>query len=101
MRKRAAGLPSFVPRGTNAIGVNSRLLPGHHRRVRSPILTPVAGTADGQYRIFVARCTHRRILDEYHVVRHLMILVAVNTYEGTEDIHALILGWAQTGISAF
>lgn len=41
------------------------------------------------------------ILDEYHVVRHLMNLLAVNTYEGTEDIHALILGRAQTGISAF
>src|SRR6266404_5324019 len=40
------------------------------------------------------------ILDEYHVVRHLMNLLAVNTYEGTEDIHALILGRAQTGISA-
>jgi glutaryl-CoA dehydrogenase len=41
------------------------------------------------------------ILDEYHVVRHLMNLLAVNTYEGTEDINALILGRAQTGISAF
>jgi glutaryl-CoA dehydrogenase len=41
------------------------------------------------------------ILDEYHVIRHLMNLLAVNTYEGTEDIHALILGRAQTGISAF
>jgi len=41
------------------------------------------------------------ILDEYQVVRHLMNLLAVNTYEGTEDIHALILGRAQTGISAF
>jgi glutaryl-CoA dehydrogenase len=41
------------------------------------------------------------ILDEYHVVRHLMNLLAVNTYEGTEDIHALLLGRAQTGISAF
>lgn len=41
------------------------------------------------------------ILDEFHVIRHLMNLLAVNTYEGTEDIHALILGRAQTGISAF
>jgi glutaryl-CoA dehydrogenase len=41
------------------------------------------------------------ILDEYHVVRHLMNLLAVNTYEGTEDIHALLLGRAQIGISAF
>ena len=41
------------------------------------------------------------ISDEYHVVRHLMNLETVNTYEGTHDIHALILGRAQTGIQAF
>jgi glutaryl-CoA dehydrogenase len=41
------------------------------------------------------------IADEYHVIRHLMNLEAVNTYEGTHDIHALILGRAQTGIAAF
>jgi glutaryl-CoA dehydrogenase len=41
------------------------------------------------------------VSDEYHVIRHLMNLEAVNTYEGTHDIHALILGRAQTGIQAF
>lgn len=41
------------------------------------------------------------ISDEYHVIRHVMNLEAVNTYEGTPDIHALILGRAQTGIQAF
>lgn len=41
------------------------------------------------------------VADEYHVVRHMMNLEAVNTYEGTHDIHALVLGRAQTGISAF
>jgi glutaryl-CoA dehydrogenase len=41
------------------------------------------------------------IADEYHVIRHCMNLEAVNTYEGTHDIHALILGRAQTGIQAF
>ncbi len=41
------------------------------------------------------------ISDEYHVIRHLMNLETVNTYEGTHDIHALILGRAQTGIQAF
>jgi glutaryl-CoA dehydrogenase len=41
------------------------------------------------------------ISDEYHVIRHAMNLEAVNTYEGTHDIHALILGRAQTGIQAF
>jgi len=41
------------------------------------------------------------ISDEYHVIRHVMNLEAVNTYEGTHDIHGLILGRAQTGIQAF
>ena len=41
------------------------------------------------------------ISDEYHVMRHLMNLETVNTYEGTHDVHALILGRAQTGLQAF
>lgn len=41
------------------------------------------------------------ISDEYHVIRHMMNLEAVNTYEGTYDIHGLILGRAQTGFAAF
>jgi len=41
------------------------------------------------------------ISDEYHVIRHTMNLETVNTYEGTHDIHALILGRAQTGLQAF
>ncbi|MBN9510291.1 MAG: acyl-CoA dehydrogenase [Alphaproteobacteria bacterium] len=41
------------------------------------------------------------VADEYHVIRHVLNLEAVNTYEGTHDVHALILGRAQTGISAF
>ncbi len=51
----------------------------------------------------VARDMHggNGISDEFHVIRHVMNLEAVNTYEGTHDIHALILGRAQTGIAAF
>ena len=41
------------------------------------------------------------ISDEYHVIRHVMNLETVNTYEGTHDIHALILGRAQTNLQAF
>ncbi|MDP6745108.1 MAG: acyl-CoA dehydrogenase [SAR324 cluster bacterium] len=41
------------------------------------------------------------ISDEFHVIRHMMNLETVNTYEGTHDVHALILGRAQTGIQAF
>lgn len=51
----------------------------------------------------VARDMHggNGISDEYHVIRHVLNLEAVNTYEGTHDVHALILGRAQTGIQAF
>jgi glutaryl-CoA dehydrogenase len=41
------------------------------------------------------------IHDEYHVMRHMINLETVNTYEGTHDVHALILGRAQTGLQAF
>ena len=41
------------------------------------------------------------VSDEYHIIRHVMNLEAVNTYEGTHDIHALILGRGQTGIASF
>ena len=51
----------------------------------------------------IARDMHgaNGVSDEYHVIRHVMNLEAVNTYEGTHDVHALILGRAQTGIQAF
>lgn len=51
----------------------------------------------------VARDMHggNGISDEYHVIRHVLNLEAVNTYEGTHDVHALVLGRAQTGIQAF
>jgi glutaryl-CoA dehydrogenase len=41
------------------------------------------------------------IMDEYHIIRHLLNLEAVNTYEGTSDIHALIIGKGITNLSAF
>ncbi len=51
----------------------------------------------------VARDMHgaNGISDEFHVIRHVMNLESVNTYEGTHDIHALILGRSQTGLQAF
>ena len=51
----------------------------------------------------VARDMHgaNGISDEYGVIRHVLNLESVNTYEGTHDIHALVLGRAQTGIQAF
>ena len=51
----------------------------------------------------VARDIHggNGISDEFHVIRHVMNLDTVNTYGGTHNIHALILGRAQTGLQAF
>jgi glutaryl-CoA dehydrogenase len=51
----------------------------------------------------VARDMHggNGVSDEFHIIRHVMNLEAVNTYEGTHDVHALILGRAITGIQAF
>jgi len=51
----------------------------------------------------IARDMHggNGVADEYHIIRHVMNLESVNTYEGTHDIHALILGRAITGIAAF
>jgi len=51
----------------------------------------------------IARDMHggNGIVDEFHVIRHVLNLETVNTYEGTHDVHSLILGRAQTGISAF
>jgi glutaryl-CoA dehydrogenase len=51
----------------------------------------------------VARDMHggNGVSDEFGVIRHMVNLEAVNTYEGTHDVHALILGRAQTGIPAF
>jgi glutaryl-CoA dehydrogenase len=51
----------------------------------------------------VARDMHggNGIADEYHVIRHMVNLESVNTYEGAHDVHALILGRAQTGLAAF
>jgi glutaryl-CoA dehydrogenase len=41
------------------------------------------------------------IMEDYHIMRHMCNLETVNTYEGTHDVHALILGRAQTGLQAF
>ena len=51
----------------------------------------------------VARDMHggNGIVDEFHVIRHVLNLETINTLEGTADIHALILGRAQTGLQAF
>lgn len=46
-------------------------------------------------------CQNDGVSDEYRVIRHMLNLEAVNTYEGSHDVHALIHGRAQTGMQAF
>ena len=60
-----------------------------------------AGKALEIARMARAMCGGNGIADEFHVIRHMMNLETVNTHEGTHDIHALILGRAQTRIQAF
>ena len=56
-----------------------------------------------RHRPHAARDMHggNGISEEFQVIRHMMNLETVNTYEGTHDVHALILGRAQTGLQAF
>ena len=68
---------------------------GHARRYAQP----AAGV--GSRVVTRVGCAGNGVSDEYHVIRHVMNLEAVNTYEGTHDIHALILGRAITGHQAF
>lgn len=51
--------------------------------------------------ILIIDRTGNGIVDEYHIIRHMMNLEVVNTYEGTHDIHGLILGRAITGLQSF
>jgi glutaryl-CoA dehydrogenase len=60
-----------------------------------------AGTALNIARVARDMLGGNGISDEFHVIRHMLNLETVNTLEGTHDIHALILGRAQTGIAAF
>jgi glutaryl-CoA dehydrogenase len=60
-----------------------------------------AGTALDIARVARDMLGGNGISDEFHVIRHMLNLETVNTLEGTHDIHALVLGRAQTGIAAF
>ena len=74
-----------------------------HERFHREIMNEMGALGAAEFCWHVARDMHggNGIADEFHVIRHVMNLEAVNTYEGTHDIHALILGRAQTGIPAF
>jgi glutaryl-CoA dehydrogenase len=91
-----------------SIGLQSCLRVGHLRdegRAAPEMISLIKRNSCGKALDIarVARDMHggNGISDEFHVIRHVMNLEAVNTYEGTHDVHALILGRAQTGIQSF
>ena len=71
--------------------------------IRACVLSNVRAGVLSNVRACVRACVRagNGISDEYHIIRHACNLEAVNTYEGTHDVHALILGRAITGIPAF
>lgn len=91
-----------------SIGLQSCLRAGHLRdenRAAPELISLIKRNSCGKA-LDIARTARdmhggNGVSDEFHVIRHMMNLEAVNTYEGTHDVHALILGRAQTGIQSF
>ena len=103
VQKKLADMQTEITLGLQAVLRVGRLMDDHNAapEMISMVKRNSCGKALDIAR--VARDMHggNGIADEYHVIRHVMNLEAVNTYEGTHDVHALILGRAQTGLSAF
>jgi glutaryl-CoA dehydrogenase len=103
IQKKLADMQTEIALGLQASLRVGRLLDAHQAtpEMVSLIKRNNAGKALEIARL--ARDMHggNGVADEYHVIRHMMNLEAVNTYEGTHDIHALVLGRAMTGIQAF
>jgi glutaryl-CoA dehydrogenase len=103
VQKKLADMQTEITLGLHAVLRVGRLL--DEGRAAPEMISLVKRNSSGKALDIarMARDMHggNGIVDEYHVIRHLMNLETVNTYEGTHDVHALILGRAQTGISAF
>lgn len=103
IQKKLADMLTEITLGLHACLRVGRLIDEHNQvpEMISLIKRNNAGKALDIAR--VARDMHggNGIADEYHVIRHVMNLESVNTYEGTHDVHALILGRAITGLQAF
>ncbi|MCB2055648.1 MAG: acyl-CoA dehydrogenase [Geminicoccaceae bacterium] len=103
VQKKLADMQTEITLGLNAALTVGRLLDRGEAAAEAVSLIKRNNCGKALDIARVARDMHggNGIADEYHVIRHVMNLEAVNTYEGTHDIHALILGRAQTGIQAF
>jgi glutaryl-CoA dehydrogenase len=103
IQKKLADMQTEIALGLQAALRVGRLLDEH--RATPEMISLIKRNACGKA-LDIARAARdmhggNGIADEYHVIRHVMNLEAVNTYEGTHDVHALILGRAQTGLNAF
>jgi glutaryl-CoA dehydrogenase len=103
VQKKLADMQTEITLGLHAVLRLGRLMDAHDAAPEMISLLKRNNCGKALDIARVARDMHggNGIVDEYHVIRHVMNLETVNTYEGTHDVHALILGRAQTGISAF
>jgi len=103
MQKKLADMQTEITLGLQAVLRLGRLMDAHD--AAPEMISMLKRNSCGKALTIAreARDMHggNGIADEYHVIRHVMNLEAVNTYEGTHDVHALILGRAQTGLNAF
>ena len=103
VQKKLADMQTEITLGLNAALAAGRLLDAHNLAPETISLIKRNNCGKALEIARTARDMHggNGISDEYGVIRHVMNLEAVNTYEGTHDVHALILGRAQTGLQAF
>jgi len=103
IQKKLADMQTEITLGLHAVLQLGRLIDAHDASPEMISLLKRNNCGKALDIARVARDMHggNGIVDEYHVIRHVMNLETVNTYEGTHDVHALILGRAQTGLSAF
>jgi glutaryl-CoA dehydrogenase len=103
IQKKLADMQTEITLGLQAVMRLARLLDAG---LGSPEMVSLLKRNNAGKALDIARAARdihggNGISEDYHVIRHLLNLETVNTYEGTHDVHALILGRAQTGISAF
>jgi len=103
MQKKLADMQTEITIGLQAVLRLGRLMDEHNAAPEMISLCKRNSCGKALAIAREARDMHggNGVADEYHVIRHVMNLEAVNTYEGTHDVHALILGRAQTGLSGF
>jgi glutaryl-CoA dehydrogenase len=103
IQKKLADMQTEITLGLHAVLRLGRLMDAHEAAPEMISLLKRNNCGKSLDIARMARDMHggNGIVDEYHVIRHVMNLETVNTYEGTHDVHALILGRAQTGLSAF